>query len=211
MTNVKLTAKTREMLGKNCTKKIRAEKDIPGAVFAKGEDTLPITISAREFDLVFKEAGMTSIVDVDVDGKTYPTIIKQIDKHPFKNQILHVNFQKVRMDEAIRVEVPIEFLNKDSIRVQPSVFMQVLTHVNVECLPGDIPEHAAIDVGNMEMEQSFTIADLDIANNKKVTILDDLSETICVLTYEKEEVEETETSDAADVPVIGEEEKSDEE
>ncbi|MDO5716935.1 MAG: 50S ribosomal protein L25 [Tissierellia bacterium] len=204
-----LDAKVRESLGKNSSKKIRAEKNIPASIFAKGEDTRPITISARDFDVVFKDAGMTSIIDVIVDGKKYPTIIKDVDRHPFKNQILHVNFQGIRMDETIKVEIPIEYLNKDSIRVQPSVFMQVMNTLNVECLPGDIPESISIDVQDMQYDDSFTIADLDITKDEKVTILHDLDETICILTHERmetEEPEEEEVAEAGEVPVVGEEE-----
>lgn len=205
MANIKIDAHVREGLGKNKTNKIRAEKNIPAAIFEKGADTKTITVSARDFDVVYNEAGLTSIVDVVVDGKAYPTIIKEIDRHPFKNQIMHVNFQGIKMDEAIKVELPIECLNKDEIRVQPSTFMQILNTVHIECLPGDLPESVTVDVQDMQIDDQILVKDLDIAKDKKITILTDLEETVCILTHERQEVEEEETEEmsAADVPEIG--------
>ena len=98
MANIKLEAKNRAEFGKNRVNKLRNEGLIPAAIFEKGTETLPITISSRDFEIVYREAGGTSIVDVNVEGKAHPTIIKEIDRHPFKNQILHVNFQGVNIN-----------------------------------------------------------------------------------------------------------------
>lgn len=210
MANIKIEAQSRDALGSNKAKKIRAEKNIPAAIFEKGAETLPITVSARDFDLVFNQAGLTSIVDVVVDGKAHPTIIKEIDRHPFKNQVVHVNFQGIKMDETIKVELPIECLNKDEIHAQPSTFMQILNTIQIECLPGDLPDSVSVDVQNMQIDDQILVKDLEIAKDSKITIHTDLEETVCILTHERQEVEEeTETMSAADVPEIGEE--SDEE
>ncbi|WP_296255805.1 50S ribosomal protein L25 [uncultured Ezakiella sp.] len=214
MAKITIDAQEREGLGKNKVKKIRAEKNVPAAIFEKGEETHPITVSARDFDIVFKEAGFTNIVDVMIDGKAYPTIIKEIDRHPFKNQVLHVNFQGIKMDEAIRVEVPIDCLNRDDIKVQPSVFIQTLNTLHIECLPGDLPDVITIDVIDMEIGDQITVADLDIVKDEKITVLTDLDETVCLLTHEVEEAEEeeeTEDVSAADVPEIGEDSEAEEE
>lgn len=206
MANIKLDAKNRSEFGKNRTNKIRKENLIPAAIFKKGEETLPITISARDFDLVYREAGYTTIVNVNVEGKSYPTIIKEIDRHPFKNQILHVNFQGVNMNEMIKVEVPINFIGRDEIRVQPSMFNAILNELHIECLPSEIPESVDIDVQNMQMDEIIYVKDLDIAKNDKITILVDADEPVCGLSPQQEVVEEeVSEASAADVPVVGEE------
>lgn len=204
MANIKLDAKKRDAIGKNKTNKIRNEKLIPAAVFMKGEETLPITISARDFDLVYKEAGFTSIIDLNIEGKNQRVITKEVDRHPFKNQILHVNFMGINMNEKVKIEVPIEFENKDMIKEQPSVFMQILNTVTVECFPADLPEVAKVNVEDMKIEDTLCVKDLDIAKDGKIEILNDLEETICVLTHEKPEVEESEEEvDPAEVPIVG--------
>lgn len=205
MAKIKLDAKNRAEFGKNRTNKIRRENNIPAAIFEKGTETLPITISNRDFELVYREAGNTSIVDVNVEGKVYSTIIKEVDKHPFKNQILHVNFQGIKMDEAIKVEVPIEFIDRDNIKVQPSVFNAILNELHIECLPGDIPEVIEVPVGDMQMDQVILVKDLAIAKDDKITILVDEDEPVCALSPQQEVEEETEETEAGDVPVVGEE------
>lgn len=211
MAKIKLDAKNRAEFGKNRTNKIRRENNIPAAIFEKGTETLPITISNRDFELVYREAGNTSIVDVNVEGKVYSTIIKEVDRHPFKNQILHVNFQGIKMDEAIKVEVPIDFVGRDNIKVQPSVFNAILNELHIECLPGDIPEVIEVPVADMEMDQVILVKDLDIAKDDKITILVDEDEPVCALSPQQEvEEEETETTEAGDVPVVGEENKEEE-
>ncbi len=211
MANIKLEAKNRAEFGKNRVNKLRNGGLIPAAIFEKGTETLPITISSRDFEIVYREAGGTSIVDVNVEGKAHPTIIKEIDRHPFKNQILHVNFQGVNMNEAIKVEVPIEFVGRDSIKAQPSVFNALINELHIECLPGDLPDTIEIPVEGMQIDDVIYVKDLEIAKNKKITILVDQDEPVCSLAPQQEVAEEESTETAAgDVPVVGEENKEEE-
>ncbi len=212
MANIKLEAKNRAEFGKNRVNKLRHEGLIPAAIFEKGTETMPITISSRDFEIVYREAGGTSIVDVNVEGKTHPTIIKEIDRHPFKNQILHVNFQGINMNELIKVEVPIEFVGRDSIKAQPSVFNALLNELHIECLPGDLPDTIEIQVEGMQIDDVIYVKDLEIAKNNKITILVDQDEPVCSLSPQQEVAEEetTETAAAGDVPVVGEENKEEE-
>ena len=211
MANIKLEAKNRAEFGKNRVNKLRNEGLIPAAIFEKGTETLPITISSRDFEIVYREAGGTSIVDVNVEGKAHPTIIKEIDRHPFKNQILHVNFQGVNMNEAIKVEVPIEFVGRDSIKAQPSVFNALINELHIECLPGDLPDTIEIPVEGMQIDDVIYVKDLEIAKNKKITTPVDQDEPVCSLAPQQEVTEEESTETAAgDVPVVGEENKEEE-
>ena len=101
-------------------------------------------------------------------------------------------------------------MNRDEIRVQPSVLLQMLDEVEIECLPGDIPAQAEVDVQNMQIGDVITVADLDVAKNDKVTVLINEEEPVASLSEPQEEVisEETEEeTSAADVPVVGEKEK----
>lgn len=213
MANIKLEAKNRAEFGKNRVNKLRRGNLIPAAIFEKGKETLPITISARDFEIVYREAGGTSIVDVNVEGQAHPTIIKEIDRHPFKNQILHVNFQGVNMNEVIKVEVPIEFIGRDSIKAQPSVFNASLNELHIECLPGDLPDTIEIPVEGMQIDDVIYVKDLEIAKNDKITILVDQDEPVCSLLPQQEVAEEEESTETAagDVPVVGEENKEEEE
>lgn len=211
MTEYKLKAEKREAVGKNKVDKIRQNEKLPAAVFQKGKETENITIGDLEFQMLYQKAGMTSIIDLDIDGTIRPAIVKEIQRHPFKNQIYHVGFQGISMDEKIKIEVPVELINRDEIRKQPSVLNQQLDTIEVEVLPANIPDSFSIDVQNMDYDDTFTVRDL-VGDNKDVEVLIDLDEVVCSLSMPREEKEEEETTEtaAADVPVVGREEKAEE-
>ncbi len=211
MAEYKLKAQKREAVGKNKVDKIRQNEQLPAAVFQKGKETENITIDDLEFQMLYQKAGMTSIIDLDIDGAVRPAIIKEIQRHPFKNQIYHVGFQGINMDEKIKIEVPVELLNRDEIRKQPSVLNQQLDTIEVLVLPSNIPDSFSIDVQNMDYDDSFTVKDL-VGDNEDVEVLIDLDEVVCSLAMPREEKEEEEVEEtsAADVPVVGKEEKEEE-
>jgi large subunit ribosomal protein L25 len=208
MAEYKLKAQKREAVGKNKVDKIRQNEQLPAAVFQKGKETENITIDDLEFQMLYQKAGMTSVIDLDIDGAVRPAIIKEIQRHPFKNQIYHVGFQGINMDEKIKIEVPVELINRDEIRKQPSVLNQQLDTIEVLVLPSNIPDSFSIDVQNMDYDDSFTVKEL-VGDNEDVEVLIDLDEVVCSLSMPREEKEEEEVEEtsAADVPVVGKEEK----
>lgn len=208
MAEYKLKAQKREAVGKNKVDKIRQNEQLPAAIFQKGKETENITIDDLEFQMLYQKAGMTSVIDLDIDGAVRPAIIKEIQRHPFKNQIYHVGFQGINMDEKIKIEVPVELINRDEIRKQPSVLNQQLDTIEVLVLPSNIPDSFSIDVQNMDYDDSFTVEDL-VGDNEDVEVLIDLDEVVCSLSMPREEKEEEEVEEtsAADVPVVGKEEK----
>lgn len=211
MAEYKLKAEKREAVGKNKVDKIRQNEQLPAAIFQKGKETENITIDDLEFQMLYQKSGMTSVIDLDIDGTVRPAIIKEIQRHPFKNQIYHVGFQGINMDEKIKIEVPVELINRDEIRKQPSVLNQQLDTIEVLVLPSNIPDSFSIDVQNMDYDDSFTVKDL-VGDNEDVEVLIDLDEVVCSLAMPREEKEEEEVEEtsAADVPVVGKEEKEEE-
>lgn len=211
MAEYKLKAQKREAVGKNKVDKIRQNEQLPAAIFQKGKETENITIDDLEFQMLYQKAGMTSVIDLDIDGAVRPAIIKEIQRHPFKNQIYHVGFQGINMDEKIKIEVPVELINRDEIRKQPSVLNQQLDTIEVLVLPSNIPDSFSIDVQNMDYDDSFTVKDL-VGDNEDVEVLIDIDEVVCSLAMPREEKEEEEVEEtsAADVPVVGKEEKEEE-
>lgn len=210
MDKIKLQASVRDAHGSNANKKLRREELVPGVLYQRGEETLNIQILEKELNRVIHEAGTSSIVALDIDGKEKQVIIKDFQRHPYKNMFLHVDLLGVNMDETLRVNVPIVLLNRDNVHVQPSVLMQALNELEIESLPADIPAQIEYDVEYMELEQSVYVKDLDV-DTEKVTIITDLEELVVSLTEPREEVEEeVEDVDPAAVEVIGEDESEEE-
>lgn len=211
MASLKMKTELRENIGTNVAKKLRANKVLPAVVYKRGEETLTIQVDEVEFLKVFRAAGRTNIIELEVDGRKEAVIVKEVQRHPVKNQIIHIDFQGLNMDEAIRMNIPINLLNKDNIRLQPSILSQMLDQVEIECLPGHIPNTADIDVIDMQFNDPKYVRDLDIANDEKITILTDLDTLICTLSEpsleEEEEDLDADTDVDVEVPVIGEEEE----
>jgi len=187
---LKLKLEPRTGIGSRKVNKLRAQNLLPAVLYKKGEETKEVQVSESDFLRVYKEAGTTSIVELDLDGKIHPSIIKEVQIHPVKNKILHIDFQELIMDEAIRVTIPINLINRDSIRLQPSVLIQMVDEIEIECLPMDIPAAASVDVADMTFAEPIYVRDLDVAKDEKITVLTELDTVVCTLTEPAATVEE---------------------
>lgn len=211
MASPKIKVETRADIGSNKVNKLRVENMIPGVIYKRGEETRHIQVKDSDFRRVYRVAGTTSIIDLELDGKTHPVIIKELQSHPVKNEYLHIDFQELDMDETLRVSVPINLINRENIKVQPSVLTQLLDEVEIECLPGDIPSSIDVDVSEMDFTTPIFVQDLDVAKDDKITVWTELDTVVCTLTepsMEEEELEEDPLlEDAADVPLVSDEEE----
>ncbi len=211
MSSYKITVQSREGIGSNRVNKLREEKLIPGVIYKRGEETRSLQVDEKVFQHVFRRAGTTSVIDLDLEGETYSVIVKDVQMHPVKHKVLHIDFQELDMTERIKVLIPVNLLNREEIKLQPSVLTQLLNEVEVECLPGNIPNTADADVSDMDFTTPLFVSDLDIAKDENIEILDRQDMVICTLSEPQEEEEEEIEEDAADVPVVGEDEEEDEE
>lgn len=210
MAAIKLQAQLRTGVGKNKVDKLRNADIIPAVIYSKGEETKTIQVDKRSFERVYKTAGTTSVIDLEIEGKTVPAIIKELQIHPFSKKYLHVDFQKLHMNEKVRLTVPIVLLGKDNIRIQPSVLMQQLDEVEIECLPKYIPEAAKVDVSNIDFNSPIYVSDLDVFNDENITVFNEPDELVANLiapTTEEEAEETGETMVPDEVPVVGKENK----
>ena len=179
MADIVLQAQKREATGKNKVNKLRANELVPGVIYAKDEENINVQVTARDFEKVLRQAGTSTIITLDIDGENKDVLIKAYQNHPFKNQFLHVDFQAINQNEAIRVQVPVVLVGRDDIVVEPSVLVQNIDVVEVECLPKFIPQTAEVEVKDLQIGDVRTIADLDIFKNADITILEE--EDACLL------------------------------
>ena len=219
MATINMQIKKRDVIGSNKVNKMRANDMIPGVLYSVGAETQEISVNTVEFLKVYRIAGTTSLLTLDLDGEKIPAIIKEVQKHPVKNEVLHLDLQKLDMTQKIKITIPVVLLNRDGIKIQPSVLVQQLDEIEVECLPSYIPSTAEVDVENIDFDTTFYVSDLDVASIDEVTILNELDEVVCSLTeptiYEDEDELEDDLladEDAATEPeLIGEDDDEDEE
>lgn len=209
MVDIKMQIEKREKTGSNKVNKMRDNNVIPAVLYSKGAETQHVSIEKPEFLRVYRAAGTTSLLTLDLDGEKIPAIIKEAQKHPVKDEFLHVDLQMLDMNVKIKITIPVVLLNRDGIKIQPSVLIQQIDEIEVECLPSYIPSTAEVDVENMNFDTTFHVRDLDVASIEEVTILTDLDELVCSLTeptiYEEEDLDDLEDEDAITEPeLIGE-------
>jgi len=213
MAAIKMQVNKRTDIGKNSIKKLRKDNEIPAVVYSKGAETVHIKVNSSEFSRVYRLAGGTALLELELEGEKIPAIVKDLQRHPVKNEILHIDFQKLNMDEKIKLTIPVVLVNRDSIRLQPSILMQLLDQVEVECLPAHIPNTADADVQEMDFNTPILVKDLDIAKDENITVLRDLDDVVCTLAQPSmavEDEEEEETSISEDGEAAEEEVQSEE-
>ncbi len=212
MNTIKLNLVNREHTGTAGAKKTRAEGYVPGIFYAQDSEPVAVAAKANELEKVVDEAGTSALVDVNVNGKDYKILFKEIQSHPFKNQLIHFDAYGVNLKEKIKLSIPVVLEGREDIRVEPSVLLQLLEEVEVECLPTSLPSDAIVNVADMQIGDTLTVADLDVASIDDIEVLTDLEEAVCSLQEPREEeiIEDEDDADAAEVPTVDETESEDE-
>jgi len=171
MATVSLTAEPRTPGRKKAAKAERREGRVPAILYGHGREPATLSVAFTELSrLLEKISPESTIVDVAVGGRTVKTLIREIQRHPIKQGIVHVDFQEIHADEKLRLEVTIHLTGTaDGVRNQGGVLDQVLRTVEIEVLPSDIPEHVELDVTSLVIGRSLHVSDLNIPNAKILT------------------------------------------
>lgn len=203
-----LQATKREEFGKKL-RKLRHSGRIPANIYGPDFKSVAVTVNVRDFTHAFKVARETGVVYIQVDKEEIPTLIKDIQRHPVSNMILHVDFRKINLNVKIETDVPIVFVNDSPAVAQ--LGGQLLTQANeilIEALPTDIPENIEIDLAKLtEIGSEVRVKDIPAIPN--VTIKEDEDRMIVSVVARKEESITPETQ--AEAPEITTEKKGDEE
>ncbi|HSJ62363.1 MAG TPA: 50S ribosomal protein L25 [Gemmatimonadaceae bacterium] len=180
MATANLSATPRTETGKGVARKLRAQHNIPGVLYGHHRDPQPLVIDARELDrLVDRYATETTVVELSLEGQSVRTLIREIQRHPFKRQVLHVDFQALVAGEKVTVDVPIILLGTpEGVRIG-GVLDQILRELTVEVDPSNIPNHIDVDVSALGLAQSLHVSDLTLPDG--ITVLDDAEATVCVV------------------------------
>lgn len=160
MKHEKLKVEKRKVLGKE-VKKLRRTGVIPGNVYGKNIKSEAVQIDTKEFVSVYKEAGETGLVDLDLDGKVIPVLIHNVHKD-FRGNILHSDFFQVNLKEKVKTMVPLEIIGEPKAVVDKiGLLMNILSEVEVEALPEELPEKIDVNVEHLaSIDDQITVADL---------------------------------------------------
>ena len=160
-------------------KKLRNENKLPAVVYGKDLETTSITIDEKELSQILKTRGETALINLKLEDESYPVLIKEVQRNILKNAIDHVDFFNVSMHEEVEYDLPIIVVGKAKGAEMGGVLQQQKRELAVKSLPGDMLDNIEIDVSDMEIGDTLTVADLKIDETN--TILDDLDEVIVTL------------------------------
>lgn len=175
-TNMSLTinATIREDQGKGASRRLRHAEKIPAIIYGAGKTPSNITLSIHEIThLLEDEAFFTSVLDLMVDKKKEAVIIKDLQRHPAKNIVTHVDFLRVNLKQALVTNIPLHFNGTDeneAIRLG-AILNQFVTAVEVSCLPADLPNFINVDVSNLAMGDHISLTGLDMPKGVTITAL----------------------------------------
>ena len=164
MPETTLTAHTGREIGSSATRRLRAEGKIPGVVYGHGTDPIPVAVVAREFQVALSgEAGLNTLLSLKVDGTEHLTLARDLQHHPVRNTVTHVDFLIVRRDEVISAEVPINLVG-EAVEVAhgDGIVDQQLFTLHVKAKPADIPNSVDIDISSLTIGGALHVSDIDI-------------------------------------------------
>ena len=210
METIQLTVKPREITGKQ-VKALRAEGLIPAELYGHGVPNVHLVVPAKEFGKVYKAAGSSTMITLDLGHEKKQAMIHDVVRDNVRDDILHVDFYQVRLDEKIAAHVPLEFIGESAaVKEKGAIINKSLAEIEVEAFPQDVPHTIAVDLSALaDIDQSIYVKDLVLP--KGVTI--DLDGEMVVATAtapisEEELAAQAAPADVADVKVESEEKKA---
>ena len=165
-TEHKLTASGRKDEGKGASRRLRHAGRIPAIIYGGHADPQSIQLEHEKTWVASQnEWFYASIVDLDVDGKVEKVLLRDMQRHPYKQQIMHLDFQRVSENEAIRVSVPLHFLNEDKSPAGKAADVVVgheQNEVHISCLPKDLPEYLEIDLSELKLGDTVHLSQIKL-------------------------------------------------
>jgi large subunit ribosomal protein L25 len=200
MSETVLIAEAGRPTGSAASRRLRSEGKIPAVVYGHGMDPLPVTVDRRDLRVALSgTAGLNTILDVTIDGTVYPSLIKDIQRHPVRRNIHHVDFIQVNLNEEVVVSVPVRLTGEAKDVSQHGAMVDMaMTVLEVSTTPRNIPDEIVIDVTDMTMDSVIRVADLPLPSGV-TAIADDDAAVVTVLTMRAEALETEEAAVAEGV------------
>lgn len=164
MAEIKLQATTGRGLGSGPAKRIRVEGKVPGVVYGLDADPIPVTVEWKPLrEALTTEAGLNALIDLEIDGDVALTIVKEMQRHPIRGDVLHIDFLRVSADAEITVEVPVLLEGEaKAVADENGVIDHVLFTLSINAKPADIPNEIVVDISEMAIGDAIRVEDLKL-------------------------------------------------
>ena len=177
MAEVKLTAESREGVGKGAARKIRAAGKVPAVLYGPALEPMRLAVDALQlWHALHTDAGTNVLINLAVDGDTFLTMPREVQRDIVRGTLLHVDFLRIRRDVAIQVDVPVLLIGESVGVKEGGVVEHHLWELRVECLPTQVPESIEADISSLAVGDSLHVSDLSIPQH--ITLLTPAEETL---------------------------------
>lgn len=169
--STKLAAQSRTATGSAAARRMRAEGHIPGVVYGLGMDPISVSVERRDLRLALSgAAGVNTVLSLEVEGKTYPAVVKELQRHPIKRTVSHIDFLTVNMNEALQVHVPLRLEGEaKAVAAEGGLVDPAVDSIEVSCTPGNIPDEFVIDITDMQPHDIIRLADVPMPKGVTAT------------------------------------------
>jgi large subunit ribosomal protein L25 len=161
---IEVNARKRELQGTGASRRLRRDGKIPGIVYGGKDQPEVIELNHNELMLQLrKEAMHSSILTLNLDGQKQQVLLRAVNMHPWRQQVQHVDFQRVLADQKIHMKVPLHFVNAEiavAVKLGGALVTHVLNEIDVSCLPADLPEFIEVDLKDIQIGQTVHLNDL---------------------------------------------------
>jgi large subunit ribosomal protein L25 len=198
-TSFELVAEFRETQGKGASRRLRHEGKVPAILYGGHADARTLTLSHQKLLVMLdNERFYSTILSLKVGDQTQAAILKDVQRHPFKNAIMHMDFQRVQEDEKIRISIPLHFTGaavSPGVKSQGGIVSHMRTQTEVSCLPKDLPEFIEVDISGLSINESIHLSQLKVPEG--VALVDLAKDDAAVVAIHSPRAEEPEPTAAA--------------
>jgi len=177
MTNVKLSAERREGTGKGVARKLRQAGKIPAVVYGRDMEPAHISVDAHQANLLFRSIPVdNTIIELTIEGagETHPTLVREIQTHPWKGTLVHVDFLRVQAGVLVEMNVPLHLIGIPvGVKDHQGVLEQMIHDLPISCIPSAIPESIEVDVTHLDLNDVLTVADLKVTQGVEILLPED--------------------------------------
>ncbi len=170
--SIVLNAEVRDDTGKGASRRLRHANKLPAIVYGTGKDPVNLTLLQKDVQHELgNESFYTQIIELNVDGKTEEVLLSDLQHHPARMDILHIDFQRIDAKKAVHVHIPLHFIGEDvapGVKHEGGAISHVITDVEVECLPKDLPEYIEVDLSEMHLGDIIHLSDLKMPSGVEV-------------------------------------------
>ncbi|MBS0359298.1 MAG: 50S ribosomal protein L25/general stress protein Ctc [Proteobacteria bacterium] len=162
-----LTAEVRHQVGKGASRRLRRESNkVPGIIYGAGKEPTLLSFEHHKvLKVIESEAFFSSILTIDVDGTKEQAVLKDMQRHPFKPRVLHLDFLRINSSEKLTMHIPLHFIGEDiapGVKKDGGIVNHIMTDLEIKCLPADLPEYISVDISGLELDGTIHLSQVKL-------------------------------------------------